>query len=116
MSDLLFSELKLKNVKRSEESFFQLVMWTPMEWACAMAGEAGEACNKIKHFQLEYGGRPLDYISEHEPEVIREIANELGDVVTYCDLLATRLNIDLGEAVRDKFNIVSEKVCSQYRL
>ena len=42
--------------------------------------------------------------------------DELADVVCYLDLLAFRLGIDLGEAVRDKFNRVSERVGSDVKL
>jgi NTP pyrophosphatase (non-canonical NTP hydrolase) len=41
---------------------------------------------------------------------------ELADVVTYLDLLAFQLNIDLGDAVIQKFNEVSIRVGSTVRL
>lgn len=41
---------------------------------------------------------------------IADLGHELADVVTYCDLLADQYGIDLGEAVREKFNIVSARV------
>lgn len=41
---------------------------------------------------------------------VRDLGYELADVVTYCDLLADQYGIDLGEAVREKFNIVSARV------
>ena len=37
------------------------------------------------------------------------LALELADVVIYADLLAERLGIDLGAAVRTKFNEVSDR-------
>jgi len=39
-----------------------------------------------------------------------EAEDELADVVTYLDILAFRLNIDLGEATLNKFNRVSARV------
>jgi NTP pyrophosphatase (non-canonical NTP hydrolase) len=41
---------------------------------------------------------------------IRDLGHELADVVAYCDLLAAEYGIDLGEAVQEKFNIVSARV------
>jgi NTP pyrophosphatase (non-canonical NTP hydrolase) len=41
---------------------------------------------------------------------VTNLGHELADVVTYCDLLADQYGIDLGEAVREKFNIVSARV------
>lgn len=37
---------------------------------------------------------------------------ELADVVTYLDILAMQLDIDLGEATKSKFNEVSDRVGS----
>jgi NTP pyrophosphatase (non-canonical NTP hydrolase) len=96
-SGLTFDELREANVSRCEGPTFghTIASWTPTDWACAMAGECGEACNLIK--KLRRGEAvPLD-----------EIGRELADLVTYADLLAARLGIDLGEAVAMKFNEVS---------
>jgi NTP pyrophosphatase (non-canonical NTP hydrolase) len=49
-------------------------------------------------------------------ENIEVIAQELADTVLYADLLAARLGINLGEAIRDKFNIVSERMGSDIKL
>jgi hypothetical protein len=40
----------------------------------------------------------------------KQIADELADVATYLDLLAEVLGVDLGRAVAEKFNEVSERV------
>jgi hypothetical protein len=37
------------------------------------------------------------------------VANEMGDVLVALDLLAREMGINLGDAVRDKFNATSEK-------
>jgi NTP pyrophosphatase (non-canonical NTP hydrolase) len=62
-----------------------------------MAGEAGEACNLIKKM------RRGDHVN------LKQVADELADLVIYADLLAARLDINLGAAVVDKFNEVSAK-------
>jgi hypothetical protein len=67
------------------------------DWACALAGETGEACNLIKKLRR---GDAID---------TEDIGKELADVVIYADLLAARLGIDLGEAVVQKFNEVSDR-------
>lgn len=99
-----FDRLRRANVRRCEDVFHPLNSWSPQDWACAMAGETGEACNLIKKMRR---GEPID---------LAEIGDELADVVIYADLLAARLGIDLGEAVRVKFNHVSTKRGSEVKL
>lgn len=99
-----FEQLRAANVTRSEQCFFPVKEWTPTDWATAMAGECGEACNLIKKNRR---GDPVE---------LDAIGDELADVVLYADLLAARLGIDLGQAVRRKFNAVSKKRKSDVRL
>ena len=66
-------------------------------------GELGEYANIRKKF--ERGD-----ITEEEFQV--EAAKELADVQIYLDILAFRLGIDLGSAVKRKFNEVSKRVGS----
>lgn len=94
---LRFSALRLANVKRCEEVFHQLHDWSPTDWACAMAGECGEACNLIKKTRR---GEAID---------VDDIGDELADLVIYADLLAARLGLDLGRCIVKKFDEVSEK-------
>ncbi len=104
MDLLSFGELRKANVARCEGSFHPIKEWSPSDWGNALAGEVGKACNKIK--KLRRG--------ENIP--VREVADELADVVAYTDLLAARMGIDLGRAVRRKFNEVSERVSSEIEL
>lgn len=97
MNTLTFSRLREVNVRRCEAAFHPLLSWTPTDWACAMAGEAGEACNLIK--KLRRG----------EVVPAEMIAKELADVIIYADLLAARLGVDLGQSVCSKFNEVSDR-------
>ena len=102
MTSLTFAGLREANVTRCEDVFHPLMFWSLPEWACAMAGEAGEACNVVKKMNRgDYDGKTL--LGQ------ADLAAELADVVIYLDLLAARAGIDLGEAVREKFNIVSER-------
>lgn len=77
--------------------------WTPSQWLQAVIGELGEYANIRKKF--ERGD-----IDESEFKQLAE--SELADVQTYLDILAFRLDIDLGKATKDKFNSVSERVGS----
>lgn len=98
---LTFDWLRAANVERCEAVFHRLHEWSPTDWATAAAGEIGELCNLIKKMRR---GETIDE---------ERVASELADCVIYLDLLAARLDIDLGEAVRDKFNRVSiDRKCS----
>ena len=75
--------------------------WALSAWSNAVAGEVGEAANIIK--KIERGDFTLD-------EVRGKLAEELADVVTYLDILAKRAGIDLGDAVIEKFNKISDSI------
>ena len=70
----------------------------------AVTGELGEFANLRK--KVLRGD--LSMKDAHQA-----LADELADVVCYLDILAFRMGVDLGEAVRSKFNRVSDRVeCS----
>jgi NTP pyrophosphatase (non-canonical NTP hydrolase) len=77
--------------------------WTPAQWLQAVAGEVGEYANLRKKFERG----DID-----EAEFLAEAKKELADIVTYLDILAFQLKIDLGNAVKEKFNEISKKVGS----
>lgn len=94
----ILEQLHEVNETRSEIAFgFPLSDWSPMEWGCAIAGEAGELANFLKK-------RVRDGVDNKE-----EIAKEMADVIIYIDLLSSLLNIDLPAAIRGKFNEVSDR-------
>lgn len=101
---LSFEKLRTVNVQRCEAAFHALDSWPPDKWTNALAGEVGEACNITK--KMGRGDYPDQFAMA---DAVRELAKELADVVIYADLCAARLGIDLGEAVRDKFNEVSRR-------
>lgn len=114
---LSFSELRRANLERCKE--FRdgqgrlchpngVIDWSITDWTNAMAGETGEACNVAK--KMKRGDFAI------EAEGIEKLAKELADAVTYADLAAARAGIDLGKAVRDKFNEVSDRVGSAVKL
>lgn len=75
--------------------------WSHADWFTAVTGEVGELGNILK--KVRRGDLTLE-------EARQSLADEIADVVTYLDILAFRLGIDMGEATRDKFNRVSARV------
>lgn len=106
---LTFGDLKSTNLRRCEEAFHNIEDWTPTDWACAMAGEAGEACNLIKKLRRLDGADKVKDTPATRKKLTAAIGKELADAVIYADLLATRLGVSLGDEVRKKFNAVSRK-------
>lgn len=101
-----FSEL---NKKRCESKFHAIDSWSLSDWGCALAGEAGEACNFIKKLRrLEGKFEPLE-----KSRLKKELGKELADIYTYLDLISTKLGIDLGKEIVDKFNEVSGRCRSK---
>jgi len=101
---LLFAHLRIANALRCEASFHPIQEWSETDWMCAIAGEVGEAANKIKKRKR---GERID---------VDEVADELADAVIYIDLLASRMGFHLEEAVVRKFNEVSRRVGSDMAL
>jgi NTP pyrophosphatase (non-canonical NTP hydrolase) len=81
--------------------------WTDSDWIMAVTGELGELANIRK--KVLRGD--LSMI-----EAKQALADELADVQIYLDILAFRLDVDLGEAVRSKFNRVSDRVGCNVKL
>src|SRR6266851_1036676 len=75
--------------------------WSALEWAGAMAGEAGEACNAAKKLKRLDDGIPS--IDELERNITdREIAKlkiglEAADTIMYAFCLAARVGVDIEE-------------------
>jgi NTP pyrophosphatase (non-canonical NTP hydrolase) len=72
--------------------------WVISDYSNGMAGECGEACNLIKKMRR---GDDID------PQ---EIGKELADVIMYVLFIANELSIDITEAVRQKFNEISDRM------
>lgn len=77
--------------------------WTPAQWLQAVTGELGEYANLRKKY--ERGDITL-------AEFQKNARKELADIVCYLDILAFQLDINLGNAVVEKFNEISERVGS----
>lgn len=96
-----FRNLQELNQIRCEKYFHPCEDWNELEWAAAVAGEAGELCNLIKKC------RRGDFTIDEKRE---EIGEEIADVIIYCDLLMTKLELDTGATVAAKFDKVSARV------
>ncbi|HVT35655.1 MAG TPA: hypothetical protein VHE37_08725, partial [Nevskiaceae bacterium] len=83
-----------------------IASWSPSDWLTAVTGELGELASLLKMRNRERDGLPGNKFSPTQ----KQIADELADVLTYLDLLAEVLGIDLGQAAVSKFNEVSERV------
>lgn len=114
--DPQFTRLRDANVKRCVTTWHELGEWSPLEWAGSLAGEVGELCNEIKKLKRADEGRVGSGAETPREERIRRIGHEMADVLTYLDLLAAALEIDLWGATVEKFNIVSDRVSSDVRL
>ncbi len=88
--------------------------WSLSDWAVAMMGEAGEACDVIKKLNRARDCAPGN--KRTPAELQQDLADELADTLIYLDLLAAKAGIDLGEAVISKFNMVSERMGFPERL
>jgi NTP pyrophosphatase (non-canonical NTP hydrolase) len=81
-----------------------------------MAGEVGEACNVVKKIRRIENGTNTAKDPQTFDACRIMLADELADTIIYADLLAARLGIDLGEAVRNKFNEVSRRMNYSFSL
>ncbi len=75
-----------------------------------LAGEVGEACNIIKKIDRERIGIRGSRATR------QQLAEELADIIICVDLIAMHEEIDLDEAIREKFNSTSKKYGLQTRI
>ncbi len=86
--------------------------WSLSDWGIAAAEEMGEVCGAIKRLnRMRAGhiinGKPNDVKTVGEAMV--KLQKEIGDTITYLDLLAQEAGFTLEECVRVAFNGVSER-------
>lgn len=103
--------------------------WSGADWSNAMGGEVGEVVEALLEL-VKHQGLAADTVKKlrrHESgyaddkgrkteKLVSDLANELADVVCYASLLSEFYGIDLGEAIKKKFNEVSEKRGFPHRL
>lgn len=116
MNNLDFKSLQEINLIRANKWHNGSINeWSVSDWACALAGEAGEVCDAVKKLRRTQDGI-VGTRRGSEENAAKEIGKELADTVIYCDLLASRLGLDLGHCIQDKFNEVSVKFGFEERL
>lgn len=92
-----------------------LDIWTPADWAMATAGEFGELCNALKKIKrLDEDMERTDRGSREE--LMKKVAQEIGDTYVYLDLLCQRMGLDMYTCIADTFNRVSEREGLPHRL
>lgn len=103
----ILEHLRTANIHRCPAAFgHDIDDWAPEQWTNALAGEVGELCNLIKKKYSRHEDIPRD-----------DIEDEIGDVLTYLDILCTRLHgKNLEECLVTKFNKVSEKKSVKIKL
>lgn len=106
-SAITFDAFRAANVARCLKWHPQgIESWSPSDWLTAVAGELGELASLLKMRNRERDGLPGNKFSPTD----KQIADEVADVLTYLDLLAHVLGVDMGRAAAEKFNAVSERV------
>lgn len=104
---LTFQQFRAANVNRCVKWHpHGIESWSPSDWLTAVTGELGELASLIKMRNRERDGLPGNKFSPSQ----KQIADELADVLTYLDLLAATLGVDLAAAAVEKFNEVSQRV------
>lgn len=98
---MTFDEFQDLNARRCAAAWHPVEDWPIQNWSLAIAGEAGELCNRVKNVV-----RGDFALSEQRGEILKELA----DVITYCDLAITRLGARTEDVLLAKFDEVSERV------
>lgn len=113
MDPLNFDEMAFQNAARCERWHGPRWLddddsWTLADWSNAMGGEAGEAQNVVKKIRRIQSGlwATQKYPGDSTPGLAG--MNSTEAMATLRDKLANEARIDLGTAVREKFNRVSE--------
>lgn len=101
---LTFARFHEVNVARSKSDIKHSNDWIPLSWGGALAGEVGELCNYLKK------------MSRGDKIPKKALAHEISDIMTYLSLLSDKLDIDMEEAIVEKFNIVSKRWGSKFKL
>jgi NTP pyrophosphatase (non-canonical NTP hydrolase) len=68
-----------------------------------LTGEAGEIANKVK--KLIRDGADVEGYNDK----LNQIANELGDVLWYCAMLANELDANLGKVMESNLDKLSDR-------
>jgi NTP pyrophosphatase (non-canonical NTP hydrolase) len=103
---LTFANFREANVTRCKKWHPDgIESWSSSDWITAVMGELGELASLLKMRNRERDGLVGNKFSPTD----QQIADEIADTFTYLDVLAHVLGVDLGQAVAEKFNRISER-------
>lgn len=81
--------------------------WSLLEWAGAMAGETGEACNvakKIRRIDVGLPNKQKGLDVSDLPDLKAKMANEVADSIIYGLLIMSVLELDAETVIAEVFN------------
>jgi hypothetical protein len=105
-----FDQLTAANLARVTQGVNgvpSLIAWDMQDWIIALGASYGGLLQIIKEIRSDRLG---DY------EAAREIGRKLADVVIYCDLTASRADLELSRCVISRFNEKSREFNSPITL
>lgn len=95
------------NVQRAGRWHNDLNDWSLLEWAGAMAGEAGEGCNaakKIRRLDLHLTNKEAG-IDKNDLFVLKDkLACEVADTIIYGLIILSILNYDASRIIKSVFD------------
>lgn len=107
---LSWDTLRELSAKRAEEGFKTYKNVPITYWTTALMGEGGELCNMIKKLERVANGGIDGGSSYTAAEIDKKmLAEEIGGIAIYLDILAGLLDISLEDAIIDTFNDKSTK-------
>ncbi len=114
---LSFQEVIQQSIERAKRWHGgSIESWTPLEWAGAMCGEAGEAANAAKKLKRVMDGlQTINESARHLPTIevaSQAVVKEVADTILYAVLVAASVGYDETKFVavlREVFNKKSEE-------
>lgn len=114
---LTFNQFQLANEERCKAGFkHDLSGWSLLEWAGAMAGEVGEACNKAKKLKRIDGNLKGNKAQDDYPTLTEAMAHEIGDAIVYGFLTLSAAGYNAEEVIRHVFNTKSNEIGSDIKI
>jgi NTP pyrophosphatase (non-canonical NTP hydrolase)/uncharacterized coiled-coil DUF342 family protein len=107
-------EMQAINARRSARWMAGSPGWTTLEIAGELAGEVGELANVCKKLRRSEMGVPGNKVSDEV--LFQQARGEMADVMIVLMLTASKLGIDLQDAVCATFNAKSEQMGFPERL
>lgn len=103
----LLRELSVQRAKNGFKTYENVPL---TYWTTALMGEGGELCNMVKKMERVANGGIDGGSSYTAADITKEmLAEEIGGIAIYLDLLASLLGISLEEAIIKTFNSKSLK-------